>query len=248
MVTLTSSSSEQLHEISSAAERAGFFFVKPTPRQSARLETLSLELKKTAHTHIFDQPLERKYMLSCGDMQVSRGWEMSTQHLALLRPCPPPDGWHEPSVTQGIVNERFCSGPVRDSYDDSFFHPTPPVTPEFDAVMQEMYQVMEELSLNLHGHLSSLLSLPISLENHCSNLQIANYPSQLEPKPVPRVKEHADSGTLTLLLREPTSEMQKVLISSFPCSHLFPRTKDPMSISQISQATDVTNNTRKPHA
>ena len=215
LVNLTSSSTEQLHAISTATEKTGFFFVKPAPNQCAKLEVLSHELKEAARTHVFDQSLERKYELSCGDMQVSRGWEMSTQHLALLGPCATPRGWREPSVTQGIVTERFCSGPVRETYDDSFFYPTPLVATELDEVMCEMYHVMEDLSENLHEHLASLLSLQIPLENHCSNLQIANYPSQLEPKPVPRVKEHADSGTLTLLLREPSSETQKVYILLF---------------------------------
>lgn len=131
---------------------------------------------------------------------------MSSQHLAELRPCPSPLGWHEPSVGQGIITERFCSGPLTESNTDPFFYPTPRVTPELDQVTRAYYEIMESLSDNMHEHLASLLGVHIPLESHCSNLQIANYPSQLEIKPVPRVKEHADSGTLTILNREQTIE------------------------------------------
>jgi isopenicillin N synthase-like dioxygenase len=70
VVDLTASSSQQLREMTSAADKAGFFFVKPTPQQRAKISSLTFALKEAARVHVFDQSMERKYQLACGDMQA----------------------------------------------------------------------------------------------------------------------------------------------------------------------------------
>ena len=75
---------------------------------------------------------------------------------------------------------------------------------------------MEEAARRVLSAVAASLSQPADyfepyLARHCSNLQVANYPSQhvrlFANGDMPlRVKAHADSGTVTLLLRQSASE------------------------------------------
>ncbi|WIA18228.1 hypothetical protein OEZ85_009699 [Tetradesmus obliquus] len=156
-------------------------------------------------------PEHKQYMQAFQQQQQ----QQQQQQLAAL--C---GSSREPSALAGILSERFMCGPpltqqqLQQPYYCSelgqvFF--TPDVfpsssTPELQPAMQACYSQCEIIA----GAVLRLAAASLGLQQHffddkiCrhhSNLQVANYPSQLLP-PGPhdlRKKAHIDSGSLTLL-------------------------------------------------
>ncbi|GAB5358236.1 hypothetical protein AAMO2058_000440700 [Amorphochlora amoebiformis] len=180
-----------------------------------------------ASTHFFDKDFKLKSELVVGDMQRSRGYEMSPEHVAYMNVGHPEvqdSQGYEPSSRAGIVNERFCIGPkycpdkFRYTREKELFYPDnvfPADDTELQALSEELYSQMTNASRRILQALALCLGephlrfCPDNCTTHCSNMQIANYPSQLWEdfnRPL-RVKAHADSGTITLLIRQKTSEV-----------------------------------------
>ncbi|CAM9403321.1 unnamed protein product [Choristocarpus tenellus] len=164
-------------------------------------------------------PEHRNYAKSfCANFQADpEGFKNSFVDPTLLQ--------QEPSARSGILNERFCIGPKNcpveyqgKDTEELFFPrnvwPPPEKTPGLEPALSELYIKMERASEMVL--LAVARSLDVSTEivqpfvsRHCSNLQIANYPSQLQRERIAspiRVKAHADSGTVTLLIRQVLSE------------------------------------------
>ena len=138
----------------------------------------------------------------------------------------------EPSAARRIISERFSVGPFdvpNDSYHTDeegalFFHPNALArkiqSRRFDPRWSVLCE-MESLCARLHRVLALAMGAPADffedkIDKHCSNLQVANYPS-LDPlrwRDSDRIrqrwkKSHADSGTLTVLWRSPPTEGTK---------------------------------------
>lgn len=182
----------------------------------------------------FDRPWDDKMALVRGDMRVSRGYEISPEHIeALDRDVTREEelAAREPSAARRIISERFSVGPFdvpNDSYHTDeegalFFHPNAwpeDSIPSLRPAMEAYYREMESLCARLHRVLALAMGAPADffedkIDKHCSNLQVANYPS-LDPSRwrdsdrIPlRKKSHADSGTLTVLWRSPPTEGTK---------------------------------------
>jgi isopenicillin N synthase-like dioxygenase len=131
----------------------------------------------------------------------------------------------EQSYMDGILNERFCIGPknVPEPYADDpevgplFFpanvYPPEHMCPGVEVNLRNLYGALEGASSHVLSEVARSLGLAPShfkplLKYHSSNLQVANYPSQYEEAPESpiRVKAHADSGTITLLIRQQSTE------------------------------------------
>ena len=208
---------------------AGFFHVRnhgvPKPLLDAVVD---------AGTRFFDQPLAAKLELARGDMRLSRGYEISPEHLEAILPddvLSPDDeaASPEPSAARRLVGERFSVGPFDRARDDDyhageegalFFAPNawpdPARHPNLRPAMETCYGAMETLARRLHRLVALAAGADADFfvsrcDEHCSNLQVANYPSLLpeawsDRAPPPRKKAHADSGTLTILARAAATE------------------------------------------
>ena len=144
----------------------------------------------------FDAPVAEKRALAVGDMKLSRGYEVSPEHVAAMfsesdvsveaeRADP------EPSAARRLVGERFSAGPFRrprDAYhagEDGavFFAPNawPSENHELREHMEAYYKHMEALSnrvLRLIALAENASDFFINRsDRHCSNLQVANYPT-----------------------------------------------------------------------
>ena len=176
----------------------------------------------------FDAPVAEKRALAVGDMKLSRGYEVSPEHVAAMfsesdvsveaeRADP------EPSAARRLVGERFSAGPFRrprDAYhagEDGavFFAPNawPSENHELREHMEAYYKHMEALSNRVLRLIALAANAPPDFfinrsDRHCSNLQVANYPTlrsgdwAAPDAAPPRKKAHADSGTITILARE----------------------------------------------
>ena len=176
----------------------------------------------------FDAPVAEKRALAVGDMKLSRGYEVSPEHVAAMfserdvsveaeRADP------EPSAARRLVGERFSAGPFRrprDAYhagEDGavFFAPNawPSENHELREHMEAYYKHMEALSNRVLRLIALAANAPPDFfinrsDRHCSNLQVANYPTlrsgdwEAPATAPPRKKAHADSGTITILARE----------------------------------------------
>ena len=176
----------------------------------------------------FDAPVAEKRALAVGDMKLSRGYEVSPEHVAAMfserdvsveaeRADP------EPSAARRLVGERFSAGPFRrprDAYhagEDGavFFAPNawPSENHELREHMEAYYEHMEALSNRVLRLIALAANAPPDFfiqksDRHCSNLQVANYPTlrsgdwESPATAPPRKKAHADSGTITILARE----------------------------------------------
>ena len=176
----------------------------------------------------FDAPVAEKRALAVGDMKLSRGYEVSPEHVAAMfserdvsveaeRADP------EPSAARRLVGERFSAGPFRrprDAYhagEDGavFFAPNawPSENHELREHMEAYYKHMEALSNRVLRLIALAANAPPDFfinrsDRHCSNLQVANYPTlrsrdwEAPATAPPRKKAHADSGTITILTRE----------------------------------------------
>ena len=175
----------------------------------------------------FDAPVAEKRALAVGDMKLSRGYEVSPEHVAAMfsesdvsveaeRADP------EPSAARRLVGERFSVGPFRrprDAYhagEDGavFFAPNawPSENHELREHMEAYYKHMEALSNRVLRLIALAANAPPDFfinrsDRHCSNLQVANYPTlrsgdwAAPDAAPPRKKAHADSGTITILAR-----------------------------------------------
>ncbi|KAF6262954.1 hypothetical protein COO60DRAFT_556367 [Scenedesmus sp. NREL 46B-D3] len=184
-----------------------------------------------AAERFFDLPLDDKMQLVVQDMQRGRGYEISPEHKAYMQEYKQQQqqqqqlaelcaSSREPSALAGILSERFMCGPpltqqqLQDPYYASelgqvFF--TPDVFPsstagELQPAMQACYTQCEAIANAVLRLFAASLGLQQhffddKVCHHHSNLQVANYPSQLLlPGPAElRKKAHSDSGTLTLL-------------------------------------------------
>ena len=209
-------------------EGVGFFHVRNhgVPRDAYE------NVAKSAKT-FFDAPFAEKRSLAVGDMKLSRGYEVSPEHIAAMfsenrvsleTELSDP----EPSAARRIVGERFSVGPFgrpSDAYhagEDgaTFFAPNawPAHNRELRESMERYYEHMERLSNRVLRLIALAANAPPDFfedktDRHCSNLQVANYPTlraedwRGEQKSVPpRKKAHADSGTITILARSRSSE------------------------------------------
>ena len=207
---------------------AGFFHVRnhgvPKPVVDAVVD---------AGTRFFDQPLAAKLELARGEMRLSRGYEISPEHVEAILPddvlSPDAEATSaEPSAARRIVGERFSAGPFDARVDDHradeegalFFAPNawpdPSRHPNLRPAMETCYGAMETLARRLHRLVALAAGADADFfvsrcDAHCSNLQVANYPSLVpeawgDRAPPPRKKAHADSGTLTILARAAATE------------------------------------------
>jgi len=207
---------------------AGFFHVRnhgvPKPVVDAVVD---------AGTRFFDQPLAAKLELARGEMRLSRGYEISPEHVEAILPddvlSPDAEATSaEPSAARRIVGERFSAGPFDARVDDHradeegalFFAPNawpdPSRHPNLRPAMETCYGAMETLARRLHRLVALAAGADADFfvsrcDAHCSNLQVANYPSLVpeawgDRPPPPRKKAHADSGTLTILARAAATE------------------------------------------
>ena len=209
-------------------EGVGFFHVRNhgVPRDAFE------NVAKSAET-FFDAPFAEKRSLAVGDMKLSRGYEVSPEHIAAMfsndrvsleTELSDP----EPSAARRIVGERFSVGPFgrpSDAYhagEDgaTFFAPNawPARNRELRESTERYYEHMERLSNRVLRLIALAANAPPDFfedktDRHCSNLQVANYPTlraedwRGEQKSVPpRKKAHADSGTITILARSRSSE------------------------------------------
>eukprot|EP00775_Hariotina_reticulata_P005439 gene5439-5672_t len=162
-----------------------------------------------------------------GDMQQGRGYEISPEHQAYMQRFAELNPLQEvqaagvePSALAGILSERFLCGPVLSAsqlqcpyYSNElgqvFFAPDRfPISsvPQLQPLMQQHFLQCEAAANAVLRLLAAALGIDHNffadkVDKHHSNLQVANYPSQLRP-PGPadlRKKAHVDSGTLTLL-------------------------------------------------
>ena len=204
-------------------EGVGFFHVRNhgvPPEAFARLAGSAAAF--------FDAPVAEKRALAVGDMKLSRGYEVSPEHVAAMfserdvsveaeRADP------EPSAARRLVGERFSAGPFRrprDAYhagEDGavFFAPNawPSENQKLREHMEAYYEHMEALSNRVLRLIALAANAPPDFfinrsDRHCSNLQVANYPTlrsgdwEAPATAPPRKKAHADSGTITILARE----------------------------------------------
>ena len=204
-------------------EGVGFFHVRNhgvPPEAFARLAGSAAAF--------FDAPVAEKRALAVGDMKLSRGYEVSPEHVAAMfserdvsveaeRADP------EPSAARRLVGERFSAGPFRrprDAYhagEDGavFFAPNawPSENQKLREHMEAYYEHMEALSNRVLRLIALAANAPpdffiVKSDRHCSNLQVANYPTlrsrdwEAPATAPPRKKAHADSGTITILTRE----------------------------------------------
>jgi isopenicillin N synthase-like dioxygenase len=204
-------------------EGVGFFHVRNhgvPPEAFARLAGSAAAF--------FDAPVAEKRALAVGDMKLSRGYEVSPEHVAAMfserdvsveaeRADP------EPSAARRLVGERFSAGPFRrprDAYhagEDGavFFAPNawPSENRQLREHMEAYYEHMEALSNRVLRLIALAANAPPDFfiqksDRHCSNLQVANYPTlrsgdwEAPATAPPRKKAHADSGTITILARE----------------------------------------------
>jgi len=204
-------------------EGVGFFHVRNhgvPPEAFARLAGSAAAF--------FDAPVAEKRALAVGDMKLSRGYEVSPEHVAAMfserdvsveaeRADP------EPSAARRLVGERFSAGPFRrprDAYhagEDGavFFAPNawPSENQKLREHMEAYYEHMEALSNRVLRLIALAANAPPDFfiqksDRHCSNLQVANYPTlrsrdwEAPATAPPRKKAHADSGTITILTRE----------------------------------------------
>ena len=141
---------------------AGFFHVRnhgvPKPVVDAVVD---------AGTRFFDQPLAAKLELARGEMRLSRGYEISPEHVEAILPddvlSPDAEATSpEPSAARRIVGERFSAGPFDARPDDHradeegalFFAPNawpdPSRHPNLRPAMETCYGAMETLARRLH--------------------------------------------------------------------------------------------------
>ena len=173
-------------------EGVGFFHVRNhgVPRDAFE------NVAKSAKT-FFDAPFAEKRSLAVGDMKLSRGYEVSPEHIAAMfsenrvsleTELSDP----EPSAARRIVGERFSVGPFgrpSDAYhagEDgaTFFAPNawPAHNRELRESMERYYEHMERLSNRVLRLIALAANAPPDFfedktDRHCSNLQVANYPT-----------------------------------------------------------------------
>lgn len=158
-------------------------------------------------TQFFDQPYDAKLKLTVGDMKLSRGYEVSPEHLAEIVTTENKDVGaisqeketqsSEPSALCKIAGERFSMGPFdlpKDDYhrgEDGELFFAPNVWPKdelkdqednLQTSMQSYYSEMEVLSNRLLRIIAVAGGAPADffepfVGKHVSNLQVANYPS-----------------------------------------------------------------------
>ena len=211
-------------------EGVGFFHVRNHGVPRDALENVAASAKT-----FFDAPFAEKRSFAVGDMKLSRGYEMSPEHIATMFSENHVSLEHEradpePSAARRIVGERFSVGPFgrpSDAYhagEDGATFFAPIVFPkngrnELRESMESYYEHMERLSNRILRLIALAANAPPDFfedktDRHCSNLQVANYPTlraedwrEVAEKSVPpRKKAHADSGTITILARSRSSE------------------------------------------
>ena len=211
-------------------EGVGFFHVRNHGVPRDALENVAASAKT-----FFDAPFAEKRSFAVGDMKLSRGYEMSPEHIATMFSENHVSLEHEradpePSAARRIVGERFSVGPFgrpSDAYhagEDGATFFAPNVFPkngrnELRESMESYYEHMERLSNRILRLIALAANAPPDFfedktDRHCSNLQVANYPTlraedwrEVSEKSVPpRKKAHADSGTITILARSRSSE------------------------------------------
>ena len=203
---------------------AGFFHVRnhgvPKPVVDAVVD---------AGTRFFDQPLAAKLELARGEMRLSRGYEISPEHVEAILPddvlSPDAEATSpEPSAARRIVGERFSAGPFDARVDDHradeegalFFAPNawpdPSRHPNLRPAMETCYGAMETLARRLHRLVALAAGADADFfvsrcDAHCSNLQVANYPSLVPEawgdRPPPRVRRRTRTAARSPSSRAP---------------------------------------------
>mmetsp|Transcript_41754 Transcript_41754/g.67190 ORF Transcript_41754/g.67190 Transcript_41754/m.67190 type:complete len:492 (+) Transcript_41754:633-2108(+) len=170
-------------ELKQACTETGFFAVSGHGIDMHLVELVFSMSSK----HIFDLDMSTKNELVVGDMQRSRGWEMSPEHITYMeenkrkKKYMDEEEKKEPSAVLGIVNERFCIGPAvcPDKYigtkDQPLFYPNN-VFPQISKIgdddksknnisslqdsLQELYCQMTEASILVMEALALCLDQP----------------------------------------------------------------------------------------
>ena len=171
MVDLAASDDACVAVIREACDGVGFFHVI-NHGVEVRLTRRVVE----SGAAFFDLPLAEKQLCVRGEMRLSRGFEISPEHQAVMVTDAGGDeatASDEPSVAHRIISERFSMGPfhVIDDEGDDEYHkgergslffapnawPSHPSTSDLRPAMETYFESMETLSKRLHRLLAAAM-------------------------------------------------------------------------------------------
>ena len=169
VVDLSESDAACASIVRTACDSCGFFHVV----NHGVDDNLAFDVIRWGAT-FFDRPWDDKMALVRGDMRVSRGYEISPEHIEALDRDVTRKGElaaREPSAARRIISERFSVGPFdvpNDSYHTDedgalFFHPNAwpeDCVPSLRPAMEAYYREMESLCARLHRVLALAMGAP----------------------------------------------------------------------------------------
>lgn len=168
VVDLSASDDECVAIVRDACDGVGFFHVVNHGVEAGLIKEVV-----AAGAAFFDLPLSDKRALVRGEMRLSRGYEISPEHIAVMLPgvtAADEAAAAEPSAAHRILSERFSVGPFTVPEDDDYCSsergslffapnawPSHPSTSNLRPAMETYFTRMETLSKRLHRLLAAAM-------------------------------------------------------------------------------------------